>query len=123
MKKYVFWSALHQHINIALTEDLSKYAQGDTFWQAMQNLCETLKKWAPSDNSEESDFNSRLKMYYETGINKAEVFVEKNGSSFSVKCGNSKSSFDADSEEEAVVKYVEVRAKTSVVNTGEVKEG
>ena len=121
MTKYVFWSALHQHINIALTEDLSKYAQGETFWQAMQNLCETLKEWSPSENSDESDFNSRLKMYYETGINKAEVIVERNGNSFSVKCGNSKSFFDADSEEEAVAKYVEARAKTSVVNTGEVK--
>ncbi len=123
MTKYVFWSALHQHINIALTEDLSKYAQGETFWQALQNLCETLKEWTPSENGEESDFNSRLKMYYETGINKAEVVVEQNGSRFSVKCGNSKSIFDADSEKEAVAKYVEARAKTSVVNTGEVKKG
>jgi len=120
MRKYVFWSALHQHINIALTEDLTKYAQGETFWQAMQNLCETLKEWKPAADSEESDFNTRLKMYYETGINKAEILVEGNGSRFSVKCGNSKSSFDADSEEEAVVKYVSARAKTSVVNTGEV---
>jgi len=123
MKKYVFWSALHQHINIALTEDLCRYAQGETFWQAMQNLCETLKEWSPSENNDESDFNSRLKMYYETGINKAEILVEQNGNGYSVKCGNSKSFFDADSEEEAVVKYVEARAKTSVVNTGEVKEG
>ena len=122
MTKFVFWSALHQHINIALTEDLSKYAQGETFWQAMQNLCETLKEWKPAAGSEESDFNSRLKMYYETGINKAEIFVEQNGRRFSVKCGNSKSFFDANTEEEAVLKYIEARAKTSVVNTGEVKE-
>ena len=122
MVKYVFWSALHQHINIALTEDLSKYAQGETFWQAMQNLCETLKEWKPATDSDESDFNSRLKMYYETGINKAEIFVEQNDSRFSVKCGNSKSFIDADSEEDAVVKYVSARAKTSVVNTGEVRD-
>ena len=38
MKKYVFWSVLNLHINVALTEDLSKYAQGDTFWLAMLNL-------------------------------------------------------------------------------------
>ena len=38
MKKYVFWSVLNLHTNVALTEDLSKYAQGDTFWQAMLNL-------------------------------------------------------------------------------------
>jgi hypothetical protein len=119
MTKYVFWSALHQHISIALTEDLSRYAQGETFWQAMQNLCETLKEWKPSNNGEESDFNSRLKMYYETGINKAEIFVEQNGSQFSVKCGNSKSSVDAKTEEDAVLRYVSARAKTSVVNTGE----
>ena len=77
MKKFVFWSILHKHTNIALTEDLSKYAQGETFWKAMQNLAETLRVWTPSTVTEESDINSRLKMYYETGINKVEILIDK----------------------------------------------
>lgn len=116
MKKYVFWSILHKHINIALNEDLSKYAQGETFWQAMQNLAETLREWHPSQNGDESDINARLKMYHETGINRIELFVENEGKRFAVKCANSRSFIQADSEQEALMKYIETRAKTSVVN-------
>ena len=91
MKKFVFWSAIHKNNCIALTEDLSTYAQGETFWKAMLNLCETLKEWIPSGTAEESDINKRLKMYYETGINMVELFVEKDGNRFAVKCANSRS--------------------------------
>ena len=118
MKKYIFWSILHKNANIALNEDLSKYAQGDTFWKAMLALCEMLKKWIPSAVAEESDINNRLKMYYETGINKVEIFLEKEGDRYAVKCANSRSFINATSEKEALMKYVEARAKTSVVNTG-----
>jgi len=97
----VFWSILHKNLNIALNENLSRYAQGDTFWQA------------------ESDFNARLKMYYETGINKVEIFVEKEGKRYAVKCANSSSFTDGKDEQEALMKYVEARAKTSLVNTGD----
>lgn len=120
MNKYVFWSVINQHINIALTEDLSRYAQGETFWQAMQNLCETLKKWIPSSTNEETDINSRLKMYHETGINKVEILVEAKGDRFAVKCSNTRSHIQAESERDALLKYVAAKAKTSVINTGNI---
>ena len=118
MKKYMFWSILHKNANIALNEDLSKYAQGDTFWKAMLGLCEMLEDWTPSAVIEESDINNRLKMYYETGINKVEIFLEKEGDRYAVKCANSRSFINASTEKEALMKYVETRAKTSMVNTG-----
>ena len=119
MKKYVFWSVLNLHTNIALTEDLSRYAQGETFWQAMLNLGETLSEWIPSTSAEASNVNERLKMYNETGINKIELIVSKDGDRFGVLCTNSKSFFKAASEEEALMAYIEVRAKTSNINSGE----
>ena len=119
MKKYIFWSALHKNSNIALNQDLSKYSQGETFWKAMLNLCEALRELTPSETTEECDFNARLKMYYETGINKIEIFVDKEGSRYAVKCANSRSFLEAKDEQEALMKYVEARAKTSSVNTGD----
>ena len=119
VKKYVFWSVLNLHTNVALTEDFSKYAQGDTFWQAMLNLGETLSEWISSSSTETSDVNDRLKMYRETGINKIEIIVGKDGDRVGVQCANSRSFFKAESEEEALMAYIEVRAKTSNINTGE----
>lgn len=119
MSKYTFWSVLHQHINVALTEDLIHYAQGATFWQAMQNLCETLTEFQPSFSDGEHDLNARLRMYHETGINRVEIFVEEDGGRFAVRCANTRSFLEAGSEREALMKYVETKAKTSVVNTGE----
>jgi hypothetical protein len=119
LTKYIFWSVLHKNVCIALTEDLSRYAQGETFWKAMLNLCEALQKCTPSRTNEESDFNARLKMYYETGVNKIEIFVEKEAKRFTVRCSNSRSSVDAKNEQDALFKYVEVRAKTSDVNAGD----
>jgi hypothetical protein len=58
-------------------------------------------------------------MYNETGINKVELFVEKEGSRYAVKCANSRSFVEADSEQDALMKYIATRSKTSVVNTGE----
>jgi hypothetical protein len=118
MKKYVFWSAIHKNRCIALNEDLSQYAQGETFWKAMRSLCETLKEWASSPSSEESDINRRLKMYYETGINMVELFVEQDGKRYAVKCANSKSFLEAADEIDALMKYVETRAKTSIIDPG-----
>jgi len=119
MKKYTFWSMIHQNKNIALTEDLSRYSTGETFWQAMQHLCETLQEWTPSADAEESDINSRLKMFYETGVNKAEIFIEEEGGRYAIKCANTRSLIKADAEREALMKYIETKAKTSLVNTGE----
>ncbi len=119
MTKYIFWSVLHNNKNIALTEDLSKYAQGETFWKAVLSLCETLREFVPSETTEESDFNARLKMYYETGVNKVEIFVEQESKRYAVRCANSRSFIDASDEQDALFKYVEVRAKTSSVNTGD----
>ncbi len=113
---------LHKNACIALTEDLSRYAQGETFWKAMLNLCETLQECAPSRTNEESDFNARLKMYYETGVNKIEIFVEKEAKRFAVRSANSRSFIDAENEQDALLKYVEVRAKTSDVNTGDLNK-
>lgn len=121
MKKFVFWSVIHNHTNIALTEDFSSYAQGDTFWQAMQNLSETLKEMTPSTDPAESDINKRLKMYHETGINKIEIFVDQEGKKFGVKCANTRSFIAADSEKDALDKYIATKARTSVINTGELK--
>jgi hypothetical protein len=118
MRKYVFWSAIHKNNCIALTEDLSRYAQGETFWKAMLSLCETLKEWIPSRTADESDINKRLKMYYETGINMVEIFVEEEDNRFAVKCANSKSFLEAADEIDALMKYVETRAKTSVIDPG-----
>ena len=110
---------MHKHTNIALTEDLSKYAQGETFWKAMQNLAETLREWTPSSVTEEGDINTRLKMYYETGINKIEILIDKEGSKYAVKCSNTRSLIQADDEQEALMKYVESKAQSSKINTGD----
>ncbi len=116
MKKFVFWSVIHNKTNLALTEDLSRYAQGETFWKAMGKLCEVLAEWTPSKNDGETDVGARLKMFQETGINKAEIFIEKENDRFAVKCGNSRSFIQASSEHEALSKYVATRAATSSVN-------
>jgi hypothetical protein len=119
MNKFVFWSVLHKNRCIALNEDLSKYAQGETFWKAMLNLCETLDEWIPSRLAEESDINKRLKMYYETGINMVEIFIgAEDGKRYVVKCANSKSFLEAADEIDALMKYVGARAKTSVIDPG-----
>lgn len=122
MKKFIFWSIIHKNINIALNEDLSGYSSGETFWQAMQSLYETPGEWTPSINTEESDINARLKMFYETGINKIEIFLQEEGDLYSIKCANSRSKINADSEQEALKKYVETRAKFSRVNVGDVSK-
>lgn len=119
MTKHIFWSVIHKNTNIALTEDLSRYAQGETFWKALLSLCETQKEHMPSGTADETDLNARLKMYYETGINKIEIFIENEGKRFAVRCANSRSFIEAGDEQDALVKYVEVRAKTSSVNTGD----
>ncbi|GAG49844.1 unnamed protein product [marine sediment metagenome] len=118
MKKFVFWSIIHKNKCIALNEDLSKYAQGETFWKAMLSLCETLKEWIPSQTAGESDINKRLKMYHETGINMVEIFIEAENKRFAVKCANSKSFLEAADEIDTLMKYVEIRAKTSVIDPG-----
>jgi hypothetical protein len=118
MKKYVFWGVIHKNNCIALNEDLSRYAQGETFWKAVLSLCETLKAWIPSQTAEESDINMRLKMYYETGINMVELFVKEEDNRYAVKCANSKSFLEAADEIDALMKYVEIRAKTSVIDPG-----
>ena len=118
MKKFIFWSIIHKNNCIALNEDLSKYAQGETFWKAMLSLCETIKEWIPAKITEESDINRRLKMYYETGINMVELFIEEDGKRFAVRCANSRSFLEASDEIDALMKYVETRAKTSVIDPG-----
>jgi hypothetical protein len=121
--KYVFWSVLNQHTSVALTENLSQYARGSTFWQAMLGLAENLHEWTPSESSEETDINRRLMMYSETGINRVEIFVNEEEGRYSVKCANSSSIIDTQSEQDALMKYITARANTSVVNTGEGDKG
>jgi len=84
----------------------------------MLSLVETLKEWLPSKTAEESDINKRLKMYYETGINMVELFVEEEGSRYTVKCANSRSFLEAADEVDALMKYLEIRAKPSVIDPG-----
>jgi hypothetical protein len=85
----------------------------------MLNLSETLREWLPSKQTEETDIDSRLKMYNETGINKVELFVEKQEDRYAVSCTNSRSFMEADSEQDALTKYIATRSITSVINTGE----
>jgi len=122
MKKFVFWNVLHKHTNVALTEDLAKYAQGETFWKAMRNLAETLSEWIPSSLAEESDIKARLKMYYETGINKIEILINKEHDRYAVSCSNTKSFIRASNEQEALMKYVDAKAESSRVNTGDLSQ-
>lgn len=119
MEKYIIWGIIHKNMTVALTEDLSGFAQGETFWKAVQNLHETYKEWLPSKNPEETDLRSRLTMYHETGVNKVEIFVEEDKNKFTVTCANSRSFIEANDSRDALKKYIEGRAKTSVVNTGE----
>ncbi len=61
-------------------------------------------------------------MYQDTGINKIEMIVSKDGDRFGVQCANSRSFFKAETEEEALMACIETRAKTSKINTGEAKQ-
>lgn len=120
MTKFTFWGIPFKNLIIALNEDLSGYARGETFWQAMRSLCETLKPPPAASSTEgESDITARLRMYHETGINKVEIFVEQDKRRWAVKCANSRSFVDADSEWAALMRYVDTRARTSKVNTGD----
>jgi hypothetical protein len=116
--KYVFWSLIHKNKCVALNEDLSQYAQGDTFWKALLNLCETNKKFIPSSDPKQSPMNQRIKMYYETGLNKVEILVGKEKDRFSVQCSNSKSFLNTSSEQKALMKYIQSRADKSVIDPG-----
>jgi len=118
MNKYVFWSFVHKNKCVALNQDLSQYAQGDTFWKALLNLCETRNKLTPSQNPKPSLMNQRIKMYYETGLNKVEILVKKEKDCFSVLCSNSKSFIKASSEPKALMKYIQSRAEKSVIDPG-----
>lgn len=119
MEKYIIWGITHKNLIVALTEDLSGFAQGETFWKAAQNLVEVYKNLNPSKESEETDVGSRLNMYQKTGVNKVEIFIEKDKNKYAVKCANSRSFFDATDTRDALNKYIEGRAKTSVINTGD----
>jgi hypothetical protein len=120
VSKYTFWGVIHQHVNVALTEDLSRYAKGETFWQAMLNLIETQPESKASGRDEEVEINARLRMYHETGINRVEIFVSQEAKLYSVRSANTRSRIAAGSEQEAMCQYISTKARTSVVNTGEV---
>lgn len=119
MTKYVFWSVLKGNRLIALDEGLERYASGETSWQALHSLLALLPEIRSSVSMEECNPAARLRMYQETGIHKIEIFVEKDGKRFGIRCANSRSFLDEPSESAALRRYVEVRAKTSLVNTGE----
>ena len=61
----------------------------------------------------------RLKMYYETGINKVEILIDKEKDRYAVACSNTRSFIQASSEQEALLKYVEAKAQSSKINTGD----
>ena len=119
MNKYVFWGAIHNNWNIAFDETLSHHAQGETFWKAMRRLAGDLPELVSSPTAEETDLNHRQKMFFETGVNRVEIFIEAEGAKFAVRCANSRSLFDARDEKEALCKYIERRADTSRINTGD----
>jgi len=58
-------------------------------------------------------------MFYETGINKVEIFIEEEGGRYAIKCANNRSFIEAGSGQEALTQYIDSKAKTSVVNVGE----
>jgi hypothetical protein len=133
MKKYVFWGVIHNNWNIAFDETLSHYAQGETFWKAMKHLAADMPTFVPSPAAEETDLLHRQKMFFETGVNRVELVIEaepvgpgkgrgeagsEQSPRFAVRCANSRSSFDARDEREALCKYIERRADTSRINTG-----
>ncbi len=120
MSKYTFWGVLHQHTNVALTEDFSQYARGKTFWQALLNLIETHPRIKASGHDETVDINARLRMYQDTGINRIEICVIQEATIYSVRCANTRSRLTAGSEQEALFQYISTKARTSVINTGEV---
>ena len=119
MKKYVFWGMTQQNHHIAFNEDLSHYARGDTFWRAVKSLCDTMPPPVASTTSDETDIGRRLLMFQETGVNKVEVFVEADGDGFAVRCANSRSRLEAGDVVDALLIYVDRRAETARVNTGE----
>lgn len=119
MSKFVFWGIPFKNRIVAFNQDLSRYALGETFWQAMGELCRSGTAWAPDTAEDESALPERLRMYHETGVHKVEIFVEEDDRRWSVRCANSRSFVPAASRDEALVKYVETRALTSRVNTGE----
>ena len=119
MEKYIIWGLTHKNLIVAMNEDLSRFAQGETFWKAAQNLLELNKNLIPSKETEETNVGYRLNMYQNTGVNKVEIFIETDKNKYSVKCANSRSYFDAEDTQDALKKYVEGRAKTSVINTGD----
>lgn len=116
MKKFVFWSTRHAGKDIVLTEDLGRYAQGKTAWEALFFLAETLKTWQPATDTTESDFNQRLKMYQETGLNKIEIFLEYLDGKYAVRSTGVRSAIKADSEQHALLKYLELMAANSLEN-------
>jgi hypothetical protein len=119
MTKYVFWSVLKGNRLVALDEKMERYALGETFWQAMRALLAAHPETTPSFSTEEANPAARVRMYEETGIHKVEIFIDKDGGRFSVRCANSRCQWEEKSESAALLRYVEVRAKTSLVNTGE----
>ena len=118
MKKYIFWGVLKQHANVAFNENLSRSATGATFWQAMQTLCGAMQEWRPAANVSETDLSTRLKMFHETGVQKVELFIESVGDRYAVRLANMRSLIEAGSEQEALLKFVDIKAQTSVINTG-----
>ncbi|MBD3413707.1 MAG: hypothetical protein GF421_04650 [Candidatus Aminicenantes bacterium] len=118
MNKYIFWNLVHKHTCIALNEDLSKYAQGETFWKALFNLGETTNKFVPSVNPDLTPLNKRIQMYYETGLNKVEILVEQKKKQFSIQCSNSRSFLNDQDEQKALLKYIRSRAEKSIIDPG-----
>lgn len=116
MTKYVFWSLRHDGASIALTENLHRYAQGKTAWQALQHLCETLEHWSAAADNTETPFQARLKMFQETGIHKIEVFVDHHGSQYQISSAGVRSTILAESEREALLKYLDIMAANSLQN-------
>jgi len=121
--KFVFWSIVHQRRNIALTEDLARYARGETFWQAMAELDRISPEFSPAAAPEETPLGERLRMYHDTGLNKVEIMVVPDGERFALQCANSRSRIAADSARDALRRYIAHRAETTVVNRGEADGG
>lgn len=116
MTKYLFWSVRHDGASIVLTENLHRYARGKTAWQALQHLCETLQHWSAAADAAETSFQARLKMFQETGIHKIEIFITRSGSHYQISSAGVRSTIQAESEREALLKYLDIMAVNSLQN-------
>jgi len=118
-RRYLFWGVQHGRRTIALLEDLTAWAEGETFWQALGHLSKSQSVFTPSAEGEETGAAKRYRLFQETGIQQVEIFVCLNQGVYEVSCANSRSRLSTADGEGALREYIRIRAETSTVNRGD----